>query len=163
MKKMILLLAVTLPIVASAQKFGYINHLELFQLMPELKSADAQLDSLNRQYENMLVSMQEEYQKKYADYQAKAATMTEAIRQIQEEELASMQQRMQTTYQTAQQDIEKQQQLLYAPIQERMIKAIQVVGEKQGFTYIFQSNALLYTAPEAMNVIEDVKKELGIK
>ena len=48
-----------------AQKFGYINTQELFALMPELKSVEARLDSLNSQYESLLTAMQEEYQKKY--------------------------------------------------------------------------------------------------
>ena len=129
--------------MASAQKYGHVNTAELFQLMPELKGVTARLDSLNKQYEDLLVNMQEEYQKKAQEYEQKAATMTDAMKQIQEEELYTMQQRLQTTYQTAQQDIAQKRQEYVAPVQEKMLKAIQAVGQEKGFTYIFDTAAIL--------------------
>ena len=164
MKKLMLILALALPMVASAQKFGYINTQELFAQMPELKEIEARLDSLNAQYENLLTAMQEEYQKKAQDYQAKQATMSEAIRQISEEELYTLQQRIQTTYQTAQQDVQKKQEEFLTPVQERMLQAIKKVGESKGFTFIFNSaTATVFVGTDAVNIMDDVKKELGIK
>jgi len=164
MKKLIIILALALPTVTFAQKFGYINTQELFSQMPELKEVEARLDSLNAQYETLLTAMQEEYQKKAQDYQAKQATMSEAIRQISEEELYTLQQRIQTTYQTAQQDVQKKQEEFLTPVQERMLRAINKVGEDKGFTFIFNSaTSTVYVGADATNVMEDVKKELGIK
>ena len=82
---------------------------------------------------------------------------------IQEEELYGLQQRIQTAYQTAQQDIQTKQQEFLVPIREKMMKAIKNVGDKNGYTYIFDSQAMLYTATNAENLLEPVKKELGIK
>ena len=163
MKKFFLILALALPMLANAQKFGYVNTQELFALMPEVKGVQARLDSLNKQYEDMLLGMQEEYKKKAADYEQKSSSMTDAMKQIQEEELYTMQQRIQTAYQTAQQDLQTKQQEFLVPIHERMSKAIKAVGEKGAYTYIFDSASTVYTAPSADNVIEAVKKELGIK
>ena len=89
--------------------------------------------------------------------------MTDAIRQITEEEIMSLQQRIQTTYQTAQQDVQKKQTEWLAPIHERMAKAIQSVGEKEGYTYIFDTAATMYVGKDALDVMPAVKKELGIK
>ena len=163
MKKILIMMALAMPMLAGAQKFGYVNTQELFSLMPEVKDAQLSLDSLYKQYEDMMNVMQEELKKKYADYEQKRSTMTEAMQQIQEEEIYSIQQRIATFNQTAQSDVEKKRQELLAPIHERMAKAIQVIGEREGFTYIFDSAAMVYTAPSATNVIEPVKKELGIK
>jgi len=166
MKKILVLIALALPMLASAEttpKFGYINTQELFALLPEVKQVQARMDSLNKQYEDMLLGMQEEYKKKASEYEQKQATMTEAMRQIQEEELYTMQQRIQTAYTTAQQDLQKQQQEFLAPIHEKMSKAIKAIGEKEGFTYVFDSAAMVYVAPSATNLMEPVKKELGIK
>ena len=90
MKKIILMLAMVLPTLASAQKLAYINSQELFAQMPELKVVEQKLDSLNKEYEALLTTMQEEYQKKVSDYQQKQATMTDAIRQISEEEILAI-------------------------------------------------------------------------
>ncbi|MCQ2340911.1 MAG: OmpH family outer membrane protein [Paludibacteraceae bacterium] len=164
MKKIIVILMMALPMLASAQKMGYINTQELFTQMPDVKVANAQLDSLNAYYENVLATMQEEYQKKVQDYQQKSATMTDAIRQITEEEIVTIQQRIQTTYETAKQDVQKKQQDLLAPIHEKMAKAIQKVGDAQAYTYILDSSvSTVYVGKDATNIMADVKKELGIK
>ena len=152
-----------LALTANAQKFGYVNTQELFMQMPELKDVQARMDSLNKQYENLLMNMQEEYQKKLQDYQQKQSTMPDAMRQIQEEELYSMQQRLQTTYQTAQQDVEQKRGEYLKPINERMSKAIQAVGAANNYTYIFDSVAAVYISPEADDVMPLVKAKLGIK
>lgn len=163
MKKILLILALVLPMLASAQKYGHVNSQELFQQMPELQGVQARLDSLNRQYEDLLVTMQEEFQRKVQDYEAKASGMTDAMRQIQEEELATMQQRLQTTYQTAQQDIAQKRQEFVAPLQEKMLNAIQEVGREQGFTYVFDSSVMLYIDPSATDLMAAVKAKLGIR
>ena len=164
MKKIVMIIAVlVLALTANAQKFGYVNTQELFMQMPELKDVQARMDSLNKQYENLLMNMQEEYQKKLQDYQQKQSTMPDAMRQIQEEELYSMQQRLQTTYQTAQQDVEQKRGEYLKPINERMSKAIQEVGAANNYTYIFDSVAAVYISPEADDVMPLVKAKLGIK
>ena len=166
MKKLLVIIALALPMLVGAQtapKLGYVNTQELFALMPEVKTAQARIDSLSNQYETMIVGMQEEYKKKMAEYEQKSATMTDAMKQIQEEELYTMQQRIQTAYQTAQQDIQTKQQEFLVPIREKMLKAIEKVGTREGYTFIFDQTAMVYTAPSAANLIEPVKKELGIK
>jgi len=163
MKKILLAVALALPLFASAQKFGHINTQELFAQMPEVNTVKLKMDTVQSQYETMLSSMQEELQKKYQDYQSQEATMTDAMKQMRQQELQDLQQRLQQFYQSAEQDIQKKQQELLAPVHERMTKAIQAVGAKEGYTYIFDSAAMVYVAPDALDVLPAVKKELGIK
>ena len=163
MKKIFLVLALIAPMSLFAQKFGYVNTDEVLQAMPEVAQMKAQIDTISSQYESQMSLMQEEFQKKYQDYQQNSATMAQGIREMREQELSEMQQRIQTFYQTAEQDIQKQQQALFAPIQEKMQKAIQAVGEKEGYTYIFTGSALLYKSADALDVQPAVRKQLGIK
>ncbi len=116
--------------IASAQKFGHVNTQELFAQMPEMATIKLKMDTVQSQYEGQLASMQEELQKKAQDYQAQEATMAAGVKQIRQQELQEMQQRIQLFYQTAEQDIQKTQQDLLAPVHERMSKAIQAVGQK---------------------------------
>lgn len=163
MKKLFVMMALALPMLVSAQKFGYVNSSELFQSMPEVAVVRAQMDTVQAQYENQLMMMQEEFQKKLQDYQAQSATMGDAIRQIREQELQEMQQRIQTFYQTAEQDITKKQQELLAPVQDKLQKAIETVGAEQGFTYIFERGSLPFVGADAEDVQPAVRKKLGIK
>ena len=163
MKKIIIAVMLALPMLASAQKFGHINTQELFAQMPEMAQVRAQMDTVQSQYENQLASMNEEFQRKVQDYQAQEATMADAIKQIRQQELQEMQQRIQLFYQTAEQDIQKKQQELLAPVHEKMVKAIKAVGDREGYTYIFDSAAMQYVSESALDVMPAAKKELGIK
>ena len=163
MKKIIIALMLALPMLASAQKFGHINTQELFAQMPEMAQVKLKMDTIQNQYETQLASMNEEIQKKVQDYQAQEATMADAIKQIRQQELQEMQQRIQLFYQTAEQDIQKKQQELIAPVHEKMAKAIKAVSEREGYTYIFDSAAMVHIGTDANDVMPAVKKELGIK
>ena len=163
MKKIIITIMLAIPMLASAQKFGHINTQELFSQMPEVNQVKLKMDTVQSQYENQLASMNEEIQKKVQDYQAQEATMADAIKQIRQQELQEMQQRIQLFYQTAEQDIQKKQQELIAPVHERMAKAIKAVGEREGYTYIFDTAAMVHIGTDANDAMPAVKKELGIK
>ena len=163
MKKLLLTIALVLPLVANAQKFGHINSQELFQQMPERAVVQQKMDTLMSQYETQMANMQEEINKKYVDYKQNQATMADAIKQVREQELTEMQQRYELFVQTAQQDIQKKQQELLAPVYEKMQKAVKAVGDANSYTYIFDAAAMTYISPDANDVTPLVKKELGIK
>ena len=163
MKKIIIAMLLALPMFASAQKFGHINSQELFAQMPEVAQVRLKMDTIQSQYENQLASMNEEFQKKMQDYQAQESTMADAVKQIRQQELQEMQQRIQLFYQTAEQDIQKKQQELLAPVHEKMAKAIKAVGERENYTYIFDSAAMVHVGADANDVTPAVKKELDIK
>ncbi len=152
-----------LPMLAAAQKFGHVNTQEVFSQMPEVAQVKLKMDTINSQYETQLASMNEELQKKYQDYQAQEATMAAAVKQIRQQELQEMQQRIQLFYNTAEQDIQKKQQELIAPVHEKMAKAIKAVGDRDGFTYIFDSASMVHIGADAIDATPAVKKELGIK
>ena len=163
MKKIIIAMLLILPMAVSAQKFGHVNTQELFSQMPEVNQVKLKMDTIQNQYEMQLASMNEEIQKKAQDYQAQEATMADAVKQIREQELQEMQQRIHLFYQTAEQDIQKKQQELLAPVHEKMTKAIKAVGDREGFTYIFDSAAMVHIGADAVDVTPSIKKELGIK
>ena len=163
MKKIIITIMLALPMLASAQKFGHINTQELFAQMPEVAQVKLKMDTIQSQYENQLTSMNEEFQKKMQDYQAQESTMADAVKQIRQQELQEMQQRIQLFYQTAEQDIQRKQQELLAPVHEKMAKAIKAVGERENYTYIFDSAAMVHVGNDAVDTTPAVKKELGIK
>ena len=65
MKKMILMLAMVLPMFASAQKIGHVSSQEIMAIMPETKKMAERLDSLQGVYETQLANMQALKLKKY--------------------------------------------------------------------------------------------------
>jgi outer membrane protein len=163
MKKIIIAMLLILPMAVSAQKFGHVNTQELFSQMPEVNQVKLKMDTIQNQYEMQLASMNEEFQKKMQDYQSQESTMADAVKQIRQQELQEMNQRIQLFYQTAEQDIQRKQQELLAPVHEKMTKAIKAVGDREGYTYIFDSAAMVHIGADAVDVTPSIKKELGIK
>ena len=157
------MLALVLPMLASAQKIGHINSQELLAAMPELKTVQSKLDTLAGQYETQFANMQEEFNKKVADFQKDQSTMTAGVRDFRQQEIAEMEQRIYLFRQTAQEDIQKKQQEFLMPIQQKMMDAVKKVSQEQGCTYVFEAMTLHYIAPDALDLMPLVKKELGIQ
>lgn len=165
-KKLLLVLALVMPFILSAQevKMGYVNSQEVLMLMPELSDVEKQMADFNEKNQKYLQDMQKEIEDKMAKFEKEKDTMTEAIRKVQEEDLQLLYQRYQTAQQTIYQEYQQQQQKLIQPLQEKLQKAIESVGKKQGLYFVFDmaSGALLYKCDKAVDVTPAVKKELGI-
>ena len=163
MKKMILMLAMVLPMFASAQKIGHVSSQEIMAIMPETKKMAERLDSLQGVYETQLANMQEEFNKKLTEFQQQQSTMTANVREFRQQELAEMEQRTQMFYQTVQKDLQAKQVEYLQPVQTKLLEAINKVGAAQGCTYVMDKAGMLYIAPDALDLTPAVKAELGIK
>ena len=91
-------------------KIGTVDTQEVFTLMPELKTAQASLEEVNKKYQTEYKALQEEFNKKLQEYQALAKDTPETIKQRREQELNELGQKIQTFEQVANQDIQQQQQ-----------------------------------------------------
>jgi outer membrane protein len=127
MKKLILILAIVLPVLASAQKtapqvIACVSSQEVLMLMPEIKTVTAKLDSLQTNYENILLNMQEEFNKKVAEFQQQQASLSETVRNFRQQELADLERRIQQFYGTIQQDLQAKQVEYMQPVQQKLLE-----------------------------------------
>jgi outer membrane protein len=167
MRKVVLFLACLLFIgnAAFAQaKFGYIDSRELLSLMPEVKKADSSITLFAKSYREQLETMGKEYQKKVQEFQGKEKTMTEAVKEVSIKEIQSLEERIQSTQQSAEEKVAKRKEELYGPILEKADKAIKDVAKTNNFDYVFDaSGGVLLYAKEGDNILPLVKTKLGIK
>src|SRR5690606_2656593 len=96
-------------------------------------------------------------------YQKDEKNFTDLVRQTRLGEIQDFQQRIQAYEQQAQQEIQKKQNELMQPIIARAKKAIEDVGKENGFTTIFEVNALQYMSADVQDVMPMVNTKLGIK
>ena len=164
MKKLIVLLLMILPLGAIAQevKIAYVKTQEVFMAMPEVSEMEKKLADLNEKYKGELKLMQDEYQKKYADFIQQQDSLTENIKLRRMQEIQDIQTRMDNFVQMGQQDVQKQQQDLLMPIQQKLQDAIKAVGDEKGYTYIIDPAALLYTSSSAVDATPFVRTKLGL-
>lgn len=160
-KKLFLVIALMIPAMAFAQKFGTVDTEAIFQLMPERATAEEQLANASKTYENELKKMYETMDKEYAEFQA--LEENSPIRNSRMQSLNELQERIQRFSQTAQEDLARQQQTLLQPIQEKLTNAIKKVGANQGFTFVFPKGVAIYAGTDVIDVTDQVKAELGIK
>ena len=90
-------------------------------------------------------------------------SLTENIKLRRQQEIQDLETRIQNFVPVAQQEMQKKQQELYAPIQQKMQDAIKAVGDEKGYTYILNPQVLLYKGNDAVDATDFVKAKLGIK
>ncbi len=166
MKKVLLsLIVVAMPFLASAQnvKIGYIDAEKLMTSMPELSDIEKQMADYNAQNAKYLEDMETEIKAEEAKYQQLGENATATMKADQETKIQTLYQRYQTTVRTIQQDAQQKQASLLKPLQEKLVKAIESVGEKNGYLIILDKNTMLYKSSQTVDVTDLVKKELGIK
>jgi outer membrane protein len=165
MKKLIILLFLILPMGVFAQdvKIAFVKTQEIFMAMPEVSTMESQLADLNEKYKVELKQMQDEYTNKYSAYVAQQDSLTENIKLRRMQEIDDIRERMDNFVQVAQQDVQKKQQELLQPIQQKLHDAITAVGNEKGYTYIVDPAALLFTGTNAIDATPFVKTKLGLK
>jgi outer membrane protein len=166
-KKIAIALVCALPlnfVAAQETKLGHVNTQEILVAMPERATIEKKLSDLQSEMEKELVKMREEYTKKIKEYQEKQATMPETIKQARQSEITEMEQRITTFQQTASTDLQKKQQELFAPVIDKVKKAINEVGAENKYLYIFDVSAqsIIYQSPNSNDLSALVKKKLGL-
>jgi outer membrane protein len=161
---MALLICLATVSLAQSHKFGHINSAELLQLMPEIKKADSTLQAYQKQLEEQNQTMLNEYQTKVTDYQKNEATMPDAVKDVKQQEISDLQQRIQQFQQTAQDKFQQKKEELYSPILKKAEDAIKQVAKEHTFSYVFDTSAgsVVY-AQESDDIMPLVKKKLGLK
>lgn len=148
-----------------AQKFGRVNMNEVIAAMPETKEAQTNLDAFIKDYSDAFETMQVELNTKMADLQKNEATLSETVKQLKYKELQDLSNRMQEYERIAQSDIQKKQQDLMVPVQQKATEAVNKVAAAGSYTAIFDTAipSLIYINETQMtDILPLVKAELGI-
>ncbi len=177
MRKLVKVAVVAIGILFSAgmaqaqQKFAHIDAAEILKAMPEMKTADANLQTFTKQKQASLEQMDGERQRKVQAYQDKAKTLSEANKAQVGKELETMgkdiqdlEKRLMEAQQKAQQELGTKQGELYQPIYQKVENAIKAVAKEKGYAYVFdvsQSGVVYFDGGDNLNTA--VKAKLGIK
>ncbi len=144
-------------------KFGHLNSDELLSLMPESKTAQAQLEEYQKSISKDIEQMYGEYESKVANYQANEKLMTDVTKETRIKEISDLENRIREYEVKAQEDLQKKQVDLISPVLEKAQKAIDEVAKENGFTYILDtSKGVVLFANDSENILNLLKKKLGL-
>jgi outer membrane protein len=158
-------LALLISVSLNAQKFGYINSQLLIQQIPQVKEANAELETVKKQYEKQGQDKVAAFQSKYQALERKQAQGEISPKQLETEAQALKQEELEITkfQQEIQQKIYDKSETLLKPIRDKIQAAIDAVAKENGFSYIFdQSMGIILYADEAADVSAKVKAKLGM-
>jgi len=178
----------TANIANAQQKFGHLNSDDLYDAMPEAKSAQATLEALGKTKQAEIEKMVNEYQTKLKTAQDKEKVAQEKQRNISEanretitkeldvlakelqqagQELQDFQKRIEDAKTKATNDLTAKQNELFPTVSKKLSAAIAAVAKEKGIAYVFdlsvQSgfNNLLYS-DGGEDLTAAVKTKLGI-
>ncbi|WP_341215266.1 OmpH family outer membrane protein [uncultured Wocania sp.] len=152
----------TVSFTQAQNKVAHINTQELISAMPEMKAAQTQLETLGKTYQTDIQNMATEFQTKVKQYDAEASTKTQEENTKRAQEVQTMEQNIRQFQGQAQQDLQAKELELLKPITEKAKTAILKVARAQGFEYVLDSAQGVMIMSDGKNLLDDVKKELGI-
>ena len=149
-----------------AQKFGHIRTQEILTAMPEYTKAQTDIQTMQKQYENEMKIVQEDFQKKFTAFQQEQANLPKNILERRQNELQQLGERAQQMQQDAQRDLEKSWMEMLEPIAKKIDDAIKAVGQEGSYVYIFDLNTTnipFVNETLSTDVTGAVKSKLGIQ
>ncbi len=161
----VLTICLMLSVVINAQKFGYINSQQLIQQIPQVKEANAELETIKKQYEKQGQDKVAALQTKYAALERKQAQGEISPKQLEVEAQTLEQEKLEIAkfQQDIQQKLIEKSEALLSPLRDKIDAAIKAVAAENGYTYIFdESMGILLYADKSTNVSDLVKAKLNL-
>jgi outer membrane protein len=148
---------------AKAQvKIGYISLQELMVAMPEYKTAEKDMAD----YQQALVEQGADYQKAFMTkdsiFKADSSKWTQANKDVKRKEINELYLRWANFNQEAQKLIEKREQDLIAPIQQKAVETTRTVAKENGYSYVLSKEQLI-SFPATDDMFPLVAKKLNLK
>ena len=157
-----LLLLIAFAPANAQSKVAHINTQQLLSEMPEVITANKELEKLEKQYATQLETSAKEFDTKVKSYSADAENQTDLINQQRQTELQDLQQRIAEFRQTAAQELQKKQAEMMRPLYDKARAAIETVAKAQSFDYVLDSSTGgSVILAEGKDLMADVKQQLG--
>lgn len=148
-----------------AQNFAYVNTQDILQALPEVKEANANIETFRNQLISLGQKKVETLRSKYGELEQKQAQGDISPKQLELEaqKLKEDEMKIAQFEQESQQRILEKSEELLKPIRDKVQKAIDDVAKENGYSYVFDASLgfILY-ADESSDASAKVKSKLGI-
>lgn len=161
-----LVLLAAVAYAPAQQKIGWINSAYIMEKLPEAQDAQKQIDNIVADWQAELAKMQNEWQRKYEEYDKKKLILTDQLRADAEKELQDLDKRI-VEYRTRKfgqsGELFTKQNELMKPIQNKIFKVLQDIAKDDEYDYIFDKSGdvlLMYTNEKfdlTATVLEKIK------
>jgi outer membrane protein len=127
----------------SQSKIGWFNSKTVMEKLPEAQDAQRQLDNFVAEWQSELAKMQNDWQKKYQEYDKKKLILTDQLRIQAEKELQDLDKKI-AEYRNKKfgqnGELFTKQNEIMKPIQNKIFKALQEIATEDDYDYIFDKS-----------------------
>jgi outer membrane protein len=163
--KQILLLCflISSSYLLSAQKFGYLNSVEILSKVPAIAIADS---ALRKYQDTLMLGMNDKiklFQKHVTEYQAESqkGNLAPIAAQKKEEELQKEQESLRAMEEDLKNKLALRRDQLYNPVLDKIDAIVKRIGKENSYTMIFDSSQPGYLyLQEADNLGDKILKEV---
>ena len=145
------LLALCTQSTFAQAKIAWVNSQAIMDKLPEAQDAQRQLDNIVTQWQGELAKMQNDWQRKYEEYDKQKLILTDQRRVLAEKELQELDKKI-ADYRTKKfgqnGELFNKQNELMKPVQNKIFKIIEDIAKEDGYDYVFDKSGdilLLYT------------------
>ncbi len=162
----ILFLGAGLTAAQTNQKIGYVDSQVILTQWSEAIKAQGDLDAITNKWSSQLDSMTQSYQQKANDYQKQLNTMPEDKKLAAQQDLVQMEQNIMNfrkeKFSQGTGEIYKKNDEIFAPIKDKIYKAIGAVAKEEGMNFVFDKSGdiILLYADSAFDVTYKVLDKL---
>ncbi len=154
-----------MTVSVQAQKFGYLNSLQLLAEHPEVKKIDSDLKALEKRYSEEGQRKLKAVEVKYADFLKKVQekSMNEAQMEAEAKQIEAMRNELYAYDKEKSDELLKKREQRLSPVLKRIDVVIKQVAEENGYQYIFDiSGGTFLFAEDSDDVLPLIKKKLGL-
>ena len=166
MKKLFIAVFVAVVCVSSAAvgqaKIAYVNSETILKELPEAQQAQKEIEMQVKIWQDEFERMGKQLQTEFEDYQKKQAMMDPASKAGKERAIQELQQKARDyqveKFDTREGEAVKMREEKFRPIQDKVLDAIKVVAQEEGFSFVFDK-----IRDAAILLYADVKFDLTYK
>ena len=146
-----------------AEHYQHLAASDLMKRMPEADSVQNVMKNYTAELESELKAMQSEYTRLVQEYEAKKDQLTDLLKANKENEIRGVMERMETFQQNAQIDLQNKQSELMNVLVEKIKGIVAEIAKENKYTYIFESNGILWYSEDSEDITPLLVKKMGLK
>ncbi len=163
MKKLLLIAFALLSVLStqaqSSLKFAHFDYQKATDSLPSIMQAQKKLEQKEAEMTSILEELQTEYQDMLVMYDRQKDSLSDMRRQIMEEEIQMLGQKIQYRQQDFQVAYEREVNDLMKPIEDNLVKAIEIVAKRHKLNYVFEKTTLMYVEG-GLDLTDEIRTEL---
>lgn len=160
--------AVTLPLGASAQKFALIDMEYVLKNIPAYERANEQLTQVSRKWQSEVDALNTEAQTLYRNYQNEVVFLSQEQKTARQQEIVDKEREaaeLKKKYFAPEGELYKKRTSLMTPIQEEIYNAVKDVADLRGYQLVLDraSDAGIIFGSPKIDISDEVLQKLGYK